>query len=58
MHDCCDWALVVRCWAVDGMRPASKKKERKKAFVYRTNILKKIPWKACIFSKEKESREP
>ena len=57
MHDCCDWALVVQCWDIDGMRPASKK-ERKQAFVYRTNILKKIPWKACIFSKEKESREP
>ena len=35
-----------------------QKKERKQAFVYRTNILKKIPWKACIFSKEKEYIEP
>ena len=25
VHDCCDWALDVRCWAADGMLPASKK---------------------------------
>ena len=42
--------LLMACYLL-------QKKERKQAFVYRTNILKKITWKACIFSREKESRE-
>ena len=60
---CCSCMIVVTgLWLFGvGLLMACdllQKKERKQAFVYRTNILKKIPWKACIFSKEKESREP
>lgn len=34
VHDCCDCALAVRCWAADGMLPALKKRnERKHLFI-------------------------